>query len=64
MGFDFSGYFPGTSTEKSCGDTSAEIEIFLSRAGNYTDFHTDFQENFTLQISGRKRWYLVKEENM
>ena len=28
--------------------TMGEIEIFCSRMGNLTDWHTDFQENFTL----------------
>jgi hypothetical protein len=48
MGFDFAGYFPGTTSERSAGDSQGEIEIFLSRKGNFTDFHTDFQENFTI----------------
>ena len=43
LGYDFGGYFPGTSTEELIGDTTGEIEIFLSRKGNYTDFHIDFQ---------------------
>ena len=42
MGFDFAGYFPGTGTDTSLGDSMAEIEIFLSRKGNFTDFHMDF----------------------
>ena len=33
-----------------------EIETFFSRAGHTTEFHTDFQENFTVQLSGVKRW--------
>ena len=34
-----------------------EVEVFAaSRAGNFTDWHTDFQENFTIQLSGQKRW--------
>lgn len=33
-----------------------EVETFISRAGHVTDFHTDFQENFTFQLSGSKRW--------
>ena len=35
-----------------------EIETFVSRSGNYTDWHTDFQENFTMQLKGSKRWRL------
>lgn len=37
-----------------------EIETFVSRAGNYTDWHTDFQENFTLQLKGTKTWKLLR----
>jgi hypothetical protein len=33
-----------------------EIEMFFSRRGHLTDFHTDFQENFTVQLSGTKKW--------
>lgn len=33
-----------------------EIETFYSRKGHITEFHTDFQENFTLMLSGRKKW--------
>ena len=64
MGFDFAGYFPGTSDGASAGDTIAEIEIFISRKGNYTDFHTDFQENFTFQLKGSKKWRLKTEKGM
>lgn len=37
-----------------------EIETFVSRAGNYTDWHTDFQENFTIQLKGAKTWKLKR----
>ena len=33
-----------------------EIETFFSRHGHVTDFHTDFQENMTIMLSGAKRW--------
>ncbi len=33
-----------------------EIETFFSKAGHVTDTHTDFQENFTVQLSGIKKW--------
>ena len=34
-----------------------EVEVFVaSRSGNVTGWHTDFQENFTIQLSGVKRW--------
>lgn len=35
-----------------------EVEVFVSTSNHVTDWHYDFQENFTLQISGRKRWTL------
>lgn len=37
-----------------------EIEVFLSPPGHITDWHFDFQENFTLQLSGVKKWSLQK----
>lgn len=42
MGYGFSGYFPGTTSLTSAGDTTGEIETFVSRDGNYTDWHMDF----------------------
>lgn len=36
-----------------------EVEVFASRAGHVTAWHTDFQNNFTIQLSGRKKWRLV-----
>ena len=39
----------------------AEVETFIStQTGSITGFHTDFQENFTIQLSGRKRWTLQR----
>jgi hypothetical protein len=38
-----------------------EVEVFLSAvAGHVTDWHYDFQENFTMQLSGTKRWTMQK----
>ena len=34
-----------------------EIETFISKKSHVTEFHTDFQENFTFQLSGIKRWW-------
>jgi ribosomal protein L16 Arg81 hydroxylase len=48
MGYSICAYFPGSQTEQSCGDTTGEIETFISSKGNYTDWHMDFQENFTI----------------
>lgn len=30
-----------------------ELEVFVSREGHVTDWHTDFMENFTVQIRQR-----------
>ena len=35
-----------------------EVEIFIGTSDHFTNWHTDFQENFTLQLSGSKRWRL------
>jgi hypothetical protein len=38
-----------------------EVEMFVTaKAGGVTDWHYDFQENFTLQLSGVKRWTLQR----
>jgi hypothetical protein len=38
-----------------------EVEVFLSAvAGHLTNWHYDFQENFTMQLSGTKRWTMQK----
>ena len=42
MGFGFSGYFPGSTTEDTLGATMGEIETFIARKGHYTDWHLDF----------------------
>lgn len=34
-----------------------EIEVFVAKKGHTTEWHNDFQENFTLQLQGRKRWW-------
>jgi hypothetical protein len=36
-----------------------EVETFMSTNGHVTDWHYDFQENFTIQLSGVKRWSLM-----
>ena len=33
-----------------------EVEMFCARKGHVTAWHSDFQENFTVQLRGRKRW--------
>jgi ribosomal protein L16 Arg81 hydroxylase len=40
------------------GMTRGEVEIFIAKQGHFTDVHFDFQENFTVQLKGQKRWLL------
>lgn len=35
-----------------------EVETFIGTPNHLTNWHTDFQENFTIQLSGRKKWTL------
>jgi hypothetical protein len=37
-----------------------EVETFISASGHVTNWHFDFQENFTIQLSGIKKWTLVE----
>jgi hypothetical protein len=37
-----------------------EVETFISTPGHVTDWHFDFQENFTIQLSGSKKWTLME----
>jgi len=46
----------GINTSKSDRFRRGEIETFFSRKGHLTDFHVDFQENFTIQLTGKKKW--------
>ena len=59
MGHNFGGYFPAGNNIQAL-DQQGEIETFVSRAGNHTSWHTDFQENFTLQLKGSKKWRLLR----
>jgi hypothetical protein len=54
LGQSFSGYY-----DSGLAEHRGEIEVFVSRAGHTTAWHYDFQENFTLQLRGTKRWRLV-----
>ena len=38
----------------------SEIEVFASHTGHLTDWHFDFQENFTIQLRGSKKWSIYK----
>eukprot|EP00475_Leptophrys_vorax_P035302 TRINITY_DN5802_c1_g1_i1.p1 TRINITY_DN5802_c1_g1~~TRINITY_DN5802_c1_g1_i1.p1 ORF type:complete len:524 (-),score=134.93 TRINITY_DN5802_c1_g1_i1:33-1604(-) len=53
LGMDFTALFNN-------GDVKPEIEMFVSHQGHYTDWHTDFQENFTIQLKGSKKWKVAK----
>eukprot|EP00392_Amoebophrya_sp_AT5.2_P014685 g14846.t1 len=48
--------------QKKSKQTRSEIETFVSKKGHITDWHTDFQENFTVQLQGVKRWYIKRGE--
>ena len=48
---NFSAYYPDFTW-------MSEIEVFVSKKGGYTDYHIDFQENFTVQLDGVKTWKL------
>jgi hypothetical protein len=44
------------SGESSISMGRGEVETFISTDGHVTNWHYDFQENFTVQLSGIKRW--------
>lgn len=48
-----------TTEEGVQGGVDGEVELFLGRKGHRTPWHLDFQENWTLQLAGRKRWLLL-----
>eukprot|EP00978_Attheya_sp_CCMP212_P047791 scaffold430725_cov63-Attheya_sp.AAC.1 len=49
-------YDPSGTSAISMG--RGEVEVFIGTAGHTTGWHTDFQENFTIQLSGSKKWTL------
>jgi hypothetical protein len=49
----------GTASNESAL-ARGEVEMFFGTAGHVTDWHFDFQENFTVQLSGSKRWLLAR----
>ena len=51
LGMAWGGYY-----DPERAQPTGEIEVFVSRPGHTTDWHTDFQQNFTVQLRGRKRW--------
>lgn len=52
----------GINTNNCTNDRYArgEIETFYTNIGHKTAFHTDFQENFTIQLEGCKKWSFRK----
>lgn len=54
LGADFSIYYAD-------GALRAETETFCARKGHRTDWHTDFQENFTVQLSGTRKWRFKRQ---
>ena len=53
LGMNYTAYFPDFTSMSEC-------EIFVSKQGGYTDYHCDFQENFSIQLQGSKIWKLCK----
>jgi uncharacterized cupin superfamily protein len=53
------GQFDPTGESSTCLGRG-EVEIFQGTPGHFTNWHWDFQENFTVQLSGVKRWTLRK----
>ena len=55
-GFGCGQYDPSGTKSTTLG--RGEVEVFVGTKGHYTNWHFDFQENFTIQLSGKKRWRL------
>jgi hypothetical protein len=53
LGFGFAARFRD-------GNRRSEIETFVARPGHLTTWHYDFQENFTVQLKGAKKWSFYK----
>ncbi len=49
-------YDPGGERGNVLG--RGEVEVFMGTKEHLTDWHYDFQDNFTIQLSGSKRWTL------
>jgi len=54
LGMDFSIYYAD-------GALRGETETFIARRSHRTDWHTDFQENFTIQLLGSRRWFFKRQ---
>jgi len=46
----------GVAANHRDGQRRAEIETFVAGPGHTTQWHFDFQENFTVQLMGAKKW--------
>lgn len=46
------------------GQRRGEVETFATAVGHTTGWHWDFQENFTIQLRGRKKWYLYRGDTV
>ena len=55
-GFGCGQYDPSGESSISLG--RGEVEVFVGTKSHTTLWHFDFQENFTIQLSGRKTWKL------
>lgn len=55
-GFGCGQYDPSGESSISLG--RGEVEVFAGTKSHTTQWHYDFQENFTIQLSGRKTWKL------
>ena len=55
-GMGCGGYDPSGSSQTTLG--RGEVEVFIGTKQHNTGWHYDFQENFTLQLSGSKKWTL------
>ena len=53
----------GIGSNYNDGNQRGEIEVFVSHKNHLTSWHTDFQHNFTIQLFGHKRWYLLPISN-
>lgn len=49
----------GIGANYNDGNQRGEIEVFVSHKNHLTNWHNDFQHNFTVQLFGHKRWYLL-----
>ena len=60
LGLNFGAVYSQPAAGPGALPQKGEIEVFATRAGHVTDWHTDFMENFTLQLKGKKRWRIAR----